>query len=92
MTVKLNGMSIPVMTRHERTLMDLPFRYAGTLAGLMDPWFQGGMELERGRYGQPYYKQGDDGLLGNLLNNIAGGFGKGIGGGAADYVGGKLFG
>ncbi|KMY67130.1 hypothetical protein AAU61_14480 [Desulfocarbo indianensis] len=78
-SIKIGGQKVPVLTKYDRARMDLPFRYAAAMSGLMDPWLQGGLELERGRYGQPYQNQGGRGLLGDVLVGGAGGLGAGIG-------------
>jgi hypothetical protein len=59
-------------------------RQAQAYMGLLGPWMEGGMELERGRYGQPYHDPATGvGMVGNLIldgnKGIAQGIGKGIG-------------
>lgn len=67
-------------------------RQASSYLGLLQPWYDAGMELERGRYGGTYYDPGDDGLLGTLVNGIAEGIGKGVGTGVGYGTSRKLFG
>ncbi len=72
--VKLNigGQSFSVQPRSGQ-------RQAQAYMGLLSPWMEGGMELERGRYGSTYYQPPDTGLIGTVIGNLAGGVGKGIG-------------
>lgn len=88
LTLSIDGHSYPVVTKWDRARNDLAMQYVAALTGMMNPWLQGGMELERGRYGAPYQTPGSSGLLGGAVNSFAGGFGKGFG----DYAGGKVFG
>jgi hypothetical protein len=92
MTISIDGMKMPIVTKYDQTRNDMALRYVAALTGMMDPWMQGGMELERGRYGSPYQTPGSNGLIGGAINSVANGFGKGVGLGAGDYLGGKLFG
>lgn len=59
-------------------------RQAQSYLGLLQPWFDAGMELERGRYGMAYNTPADNGLLGSLI----GGMGKGVGAGIGEKIAG----
>jgi len=87
--VSLGGKSYSVTPRWAR---DLPFRYAAAVSSLMNPWLQGGMQLESGRIGMPYYQAPTDGLFGDVVRGISGGFGKSYGQAAGGYAAGKTFG
>lgn len=71
-TLNFGGQRISVQPRSAQ-------RQAQAYLGLLQPWMEGGMELERGRYGQPYYQPADSGLFGSVINGLAGGIGRGIG-------------
>lgn len=62
-------------------------RQAQAYLGLLQPWMEGGMELERGRYGQPYYQAPDSGLLGGLVGSAGKMFGAALGGWGAGKLG-----
>jgi len=53
-------------------------RQATGLLSALDLWREGGLTLESGRMGQPYYSEGGDGLLGTLIGGVASGFGGGL--------------
>lgn len=74
--LNFDGKSYPVTPSYAR---EAPYRYAAALGSLMDPWLQGGMELERGRYGSPYYREPSGGLVGTFGNSLAKSTGEGLG-------------
>lgn len=54
-------------------------RQAQAYVGLLSPWLEGGMELERGRYGNTYNNPASTGVIGGLIGGVGQGVGAGIG-------------
>jgi hypothetical protein len=54
-------------------------RQAQAYMGLLAPWMEGGMELERGRYGNTYNNPASTGVIGNLIGGMGKGAGEGLG-------------
>lgn len=79
--VQLDGVNIPAMPRAGITK-------AQALMGVIQPWLQGGYLLEQGRKGMGYSQPASNGLVGNMLNSVAGSFGNTVGRGLAGGLGG----
>lgn len=78
--VRMGGNEFSITPRWAR---ELPFSYAAAVGKLMDPWYGGGMELERGRLGDTWRDQSTGGFFGTFGDAFAGSFGESMGKGAA---------